>query len=519
MIAAFSVGLLVGRERAGAVPPSVAIAPKKPRRATARAARPAPPAPAPTAIPTISASAASRHSADRDAGDGGGGSTSGPQRRRAPSPVGRARARTRLSVTAAASSIGGPRAHDAVSGGRMPANRRRASQMRVRRAGRHYPLRADEQRRLGRDPDLQRGRRRSSGSSARRSAELDRVGARRAPDPDRRRQLAGRHRRDRRLARGASSRRSRCSTATAKNGLGHAYLAGFAHALDGGAELVIEMDADFSHDPRYLGDLLEAAEQRRPRARLALRRRRRRPRLGSAAAADQPRRRHLRAHDPPRPRPRPDRRLQVHPPRVLEAIDLASVRAEGYVFQIEVTYRALLAGFKVVEVPIVFSDRTAGTSKMSTRIAVEAMWLVPSLRRTRGRRAALKRRSGERGRVSLPPNVISMLPIPQPTRCPGILAAMSVQSPLGATPQSGALRAQRRQRSGARARAAPSQPLARSGIAARRHARRAGCVISIAAAGTDNAAARVGAARPELAGRPVRQRRRSTSASAACCSC
>jgi dolichol-phosphate mannosyltransferase len=65
---------------------------------------------------------------------------------------------------------------------------------------------------------------------------------------------------------------------------------------------------------------------------------------------------------------------------VLEAIDLPSVRAEGYVFQIEVTYRALLAGFRVVEVPIVFSDRTAGSSKMSTRIALEAMWLVPRLR-------------------------------------------------------------------------------------------------------------------------------------------
>ncbi len=62
---------------------------------------------------------------------------------------------------------------------------------------------------------------------------------------------------------------------------------------------------------------------------------------------------------------------------VLEAIDLPSVRAEGYVFQIEVTYRAILAGFTVVEVPIVFSDRTAGTSKMSARIALEAMWLVP----------------------------------------------------------------------------------------------------------------------------------------------
>jgi dolichol-phosphate mannosyltransferase len=67
---------------------------------------------------------------------------------------------------------------------------------------------------------------------------------------------------------------------------------------------------------------------------------------------------------------------------VLEAIDLPSVRAEGYAFQIEVTYRAILAGFRVCEVPIVFADRTAGSSKMSTRIAVEAMFLVPKLRRS-----------------------------------------------------------------------------------------------------------------------------------------
>ena len=66
---------------------------------------------------------------------------------------------------------------------------------------------------------------------------------------------------------------------------------------------------------------------------------------------------------------------------MLEAIDLSTVRAEGYVFQIEVTYRALLAGFTVREVPIVFADRTAGKSKMSSRIALEAMWLVPTLRR------------------------------------------------------------------------------------------------------------------------------------------
>jgi len=67
---------------------------------------------------------------------------------------------------------------------------------------------------------------------------------------------------------------------------------------------------------------------------------------------------------------------------VLEAIELESVRSEGYVFQIELTYRALLAGFRVREVPIVFQDRAAGSSKMSAKIALEAIWLVPRLRRS-----------------------------------------------------------------------------------------------------------------------------------------
>jgi dolichol-phosphate mannosyltransferase len=169
---------------------------------------------------------------------------------------------------------------------------------------------------------------------------------------------------------------------TAKNGLGHAYLAGFAHALDGGAELIIEMDADFSHDPRYLGAMLEAARA----ADLVLGSRyvdgggvtdwgllRRLVSRGGGIYA----RTILRVHV----RDLTGGFKCIHR-RVLEAIDLPSVRAEGYVFQIEVTYRAILAGFSVVEVPIVFSDRTAGTSKMSARIAAEAMWMVPSLRRT-----------------------------------------------------------------------------------------------------------------------------------------
>jgi dolichol-phosphate mannosyltransferase len=167
-----------------------------------------------------------------------------------------------------------------------------------------------------------------------------------------------------------------------KNGLGQAYLAGFARALGAGAELIVEMDADFSHDPKYLPSLLEAAND----ADLVLGSRyvpgggvrdwgllRRLISRGGGIYA------------------RTILGIDVKDltggfkcirRTVLEAIDLQSVRAEGYVFQIEVTYRAILAGFTVREVPIVFTDRTEGTSKMSTRIAVEAMWLVPRLRRS-----------------------------------------------------------------------------------------------------------------------------------------
>jgi dolichol-phosphate mannosyltransferase len=169
---------------------------------------------------------------------------------------------------------------------------------------------------------------------------------------------------------------------SAKAGLGHAYLAGFARALAGGAEIVVEMDADFSHDPGYLPGLLEAAKD----ADLVLGSRyvpgggvrdwgplRRLISRGGGLYA------------------RAILRVDVNDltggfkcirREVLEGIDLGSVSAEGYVFQIEVTYRALLAGFRVREIPIVFQDRTRGTSKMSTRIALEAMWLVPRLRRS-----------------------------------------------------------------------------------------------------------------------------------------
>lgn len=174
-----------------------------------------------------------------------------------------------------------------------------------------------------------------------------------------------------------------------KAGLGQAYLAGFTHALERGAELLMEMDADFSHDPRYLPQLLAAAED----ADLVLGSRyvlgggvrdwvllRRLISRGGGLYA-----RVILGVDV--------RDLtggfKCIRREVLEAIDLPSLRAEGYVFQIEVTYRALLAGFTVREVPIVFADRTVGTSKMSSRIALEAMLLVPVMKR--GASAALAR--------------------------------------------------------------------------------------------------------------------------------
>jgi len=175
----------------------------------------------------------------------------------------------------------------------------------------------------------------------------------------------------------------------AKSGLGHAYLAGFDYALQRGAELVLEMDADFSHDPGYLSDLLQAAQD----ADLVLGSRY----VAGGGVRDWGLARRLISRAGGW-YARTILRVDVHDltggfkcirREVLQAIDLPSVRAEGYVFQIEVTYRALLAGFRVREVPIVFSDRTAGSSKMSARIALEAIWLVPLLKRNAG--AALDR--------------------------------------------------------------------------------------------------------------------------------
>ncbi|HXB14818.1 MAG TPA: polyprenol monophosphomannose synthase [Solirubrobacteraceae bacterium] len=168
---------------------------------------------------------------------------------------------------------------------------------------------------------------------------------------------------------------------TEKGGIGPAYLAGFDHALREGAGYVMEMDSDFSHDPADLARLLDAA---RTDADLALGSRyvpgggvtdwgllRRFISEGGSTYA------------------RIILGLKVRDltggfkcfrREVLEAIDFKTVRSRGYAFQVELTYRTVQNGFRVVEVPITFRDREHGQSKMHWRIAAEAMWLVPMLR-------------------------------------------------------------------------------------------------------------------------------------------
>ncbi len=168
---------------------------------------------------------------------------------------------------------------------------------------------------------------------------------------------------------------------TEKSGIGRAYLAGFRHALENGAGYVFEMDSDFSHDPADLARLLDAV---RSGADLALGSRyvpgggvtdwgllRRFISEGGSTYARWVLGLHVRDLTGG---------FKCFRREVLEAIHFDSVRSQGYVFQVELNYRAVRAGFRVVEVPIVFRERERGQSKMSWHIAAEAMWLVPLLR-------------------------------------------------------------------------------------------------------------------------------------------
>jgi dolichol-phosphate mannosyltransferase len=165
-----------------------------------------------------------------------------------------------------------------------------------------------------------------------------------------------------------------------KEGLGPAYLAGFARALELGADFVFEMDCDFSHDPTDVLRLATAAEE----ADLVLGSRyvsgggtrnwglvRRFISRGGSLYAQVLLQLGIRDLTGG---------FKCYRRAVLETIDLSAIDSRGYAFQIETTYRAIRAGFRVVEIPITFADREVGGSKMSKSIVVEAIWKVPALR-------------------------------------------------------------------------------------------------------------------------------------------
>jgi dolichol-phosphate mannosyltransferase len=166
-----------------------------------------------------------------------------------------------------------------------------------------------------------------------------------------------------------------------KEGLGPAYLAGFHRALADGAEYILEMDCDFSHKPADVPRLLAACENG---ADLALGSRyvagggtenwgllRRMISVGGSVYARVLLGMHFQDLTGG---------FKCYRRAVLERIDLDAITSKGYAFQIEGTYRTVRAGFTVVEVPITFADRTAGTSKMSRTIFLEAVKKVPALR-------------------------------------------------------------------------------------------------------------------------------------------
>ena len=183
----------------------------------------------------------------------------------------------------------------------------------------------------------------------------------------------------------ARERRVRVLHRPRKQGLGRAYLAGFDVALREGYGRILEMDADFSHDPAALPALLAASRDADlvlgsryvPGGRTANwgLGRRLLSRGGSLYA-------------------RAILGISVRDltggfkcfrREVLERIDLPTVRTTGYAFQIELTYRAVQRGFRVVEVPITFADRRVGQSKMSRAIVLEALWKVWAIRFRQGR--------------------------------------------------------------------------------------------------------------------------------------
>ena len=166
-----------------------------------------------------------------------------------------------------------------------------------------------------------------------------------------------------------------------KMGLGTAYLAGFRWSLERGYDYTFEMDADFSHDPAHLPEFLRAIET----ADLVLGSR---YREGKVTVVNWPMTRLLLSYFANvyarvvtgLPLWDATGGFKCYRRAVLESIDLDDVRSNGYAFQIETSFRAWKRGFRIVEIPIVFVDRTEGTSKMSKAIVREAIWMVWRLR-------------------------------------------------------------------------------------------------------------------------------------------
>ena len=165
-----------------------------------------------------------------------------------------------------------------------------------------------------------------------------------------------------------------------KEGLGRAYLAGFAWAMKHGYQLLIEMDADLSHDPIFLSALIEASDG----ADLVLGSRY----LDGISVVNWPLHRILLSWGANQyvrrvtglPVQDATSGFRLYRRQALEAMDLPSVLSNGYSFQVEMAYRALLSGARIVEVPIVFTERQAGCSKMSRRVIWESVWVPLKLR-------------------------------------------------------------------------------------------------------------------------------------------
>ena len=164
-----------------------------------------------------------------------------------------------------------------------------------------------------------------------------------------------------------------------KMGLGRAYIDGFKWALERGCELIFEMDADFSHDPKELPKFVEAAKDND----LVIGSRY----IGGIRVMNWPMSRLLLSTGAGQyvrfwtglPVCDPTGGFKCFRRRVLEALDLDAIRSNGYSFQIEMTYHAWMKGFRIKEIPICFEDRRSGYSKLSKAIAREALFMVPKL--------------------------------------------------------------------------------------------------------------------------------------------